>query len=313
MYDFFNGDADGMISLHQYRMFSPAHTLKHTGCKRDINLLRYSTGLKNSKLFVFDLSLKTNQQHVSQAIDNHNSIIWFDHHDPGELIHSDKITCHIDTDPNTCTSWLVDKHLDGMFRPWTIAGAYGDNLHELAEQINPSFVKSQMQTLQTLGETLNYSGYGNTEADLVSHPYETYRDMSKYNNPFEYIDKSELFGKIKTQFDVDRLELDSAEIIMDHVCGQIVLLPETKASVRYSGIYSNNLATDNPDKAFIILSVIEDGYKVSIRAPLNNPTEANTLALRFETGGGREKAAGINYLPSQQLDRLKDEFVSVFG
>ena len=34
----------------------------------------------------------------------------------------------VDADPNCCTNILVDKYVDGLYRPWTICGAYGDNL-----------------------------------------------------------------------------------------------------------------------------------------------------------------------------------------
>lgn len=312
-YDFFNGDADGMISLHQYRMFTPKNTIKHTGIKRDIDLLRYAVTLKKSRLNVFDLSLKANEQYVRRAIANDNDLVWFDHHTPGELESHDRISCHIDTNPNTCTSWIVDKHLDGLYRPWTVAAAYGDNLHQLAVDINPNFAATELQTLQTLGETLNYSGYGNSEADLVSHPLETFRDMCKYMNPFDYVRRSTLFGTIKAQYDKDQIELNNADVVLDDSCGSIVLLPDSKASVRFSGMYSNKMATDSPNKAFVILTRKDDGYKASIRAPLNNPYGANKMADQFETGGGREKAAGINYLPANQLVKLKNIFVTTFS
>lgn len=312
-YDFFNGDADGMISLHQYRTFIPRHTIKHTGLKRDIDLLRYAANIKDTTLYAFDLSLKTNEQHVWRALGNNNTLVWFDHHTPGDLNNHAHVSAHIDTNPNTCTSWIVDKYLDGLYRPWTIAGAYGDNLHELAQEINPEFSDTHMQVLQTLGETLNYSGYGDTEADLVSHPLETFTDMSKYKSPFEYVNRSKLYRKIKSQFDKDQQSLSESHVVLEHKCGYVYLLPEGACSARFSGIYSNKLVNDNPDKAFVILTIKRDGFKASIRSPLNNPHGADALAERFETGGGRAKAAGINFLSTDDLDKLKSEFVSVFG
>ena len=312
-YDFFNGDADGMISLHQFRMYCPANTIKHTGIKRDIDLLRYAAGLHDTKLYVFDLSLESNETHVSHALANGNKLVWFDHHTPGALLDHENIKCYIDTDPNVCTSWLVDQYIDGMHRPWTIAGAYGDNLHELAKKINPSFTDERMSMLKMLGETLNYSGYGNTEADLISHPLETYKDMSKYEDPIEYVNKSGLFDKIHQQFERDTSEMESSEVLYSVDCGDIILLPDTTASVRCSGIHSNKLATQNPDKAYIILTNKDGGYKASIRAPLNAPRGASKLAKQVDTGGGREKAAGINYMPLDSLDRLKEMFVEVFS
>jgi hypothetical protein len=47
---------------------------------------------------------------------------------------------------------------------------------------------------------------------------------------------------------------------------------------------------------------------VSVRAPLSNKSGADVLCKRFETGGGRKAAAGINMLPE---DRIPD-FVAAF-
>ena len=58
-YDFFNGDADGIISLHQYRMHYPQNSEVFTGVKRDVKLLRHCTDIKNSKFTVFDISFSS--------------------------------------------------------------------------------------------------------------------------------------------------------------------------------------------------------------------------------------------------------------
>jgi hypothetical protein len=47
---------------------------------------------------------------------------------------------------------------------------------------------------------------------------------------------------------------------------------------------------------------------VSVRAPLCNKCGADELCKRFDTGGGRKAAAGINMLPE---DRIPD-FVAAF-
>jgi hypothetical protein len=47
---------------------------------------------------------------------------------------------------------------------------------------------------------------------------------------------------------------------------------------------------------------------VSVRAPLVNKTGADELCRRFETGGGRKAAAGINVLPEARVA----EFVAAF-
>jgi len=54
------------------------------------------------------------------------------------------------------------------------------------------------------------------------------------------------------------------------------------------------------------------GFLVSIRAPLSNRKGADTLALQFDTGGGRSAAAGINHLPDAELDRFIQAFRATF-
>jgi hypothetical protein len=55
------------------------------------------------------------------------------------------------------------------------------------------------------------------------------------------------------------------------------------------------------------------GYQVSVRAPWSCRTGADELCRQFETGGGREAAAGINRLPEAELARFKALFNSAWG
>jgi len=313
-YDFFNGDADGIISLHQYRMHYPKDSILYTGVKRDVELLRHCTKIENSKFTIFDISLLSNKVHVDIILSNGNTIRWFDHHEPGNKELGENFEIFVNADPNCCTNILVDKYVDGLYRPWTICGAYGDNLHEQADKLNPNFSKDSMLKLKEVGETLNYNGYGNTESDLTIHPKDVYLDIKNYESPFEYRTKSEVYNKIFTQMKSDESELSSSEILHESETGKVILLPNTKASIRFSGIYSNKQTTDNSDKAFAILTEInEDNYRVSIRSPKNNPYGASTLALSFPTGGGREKAAGINELPKVELKKFVEKFEEVYN
>lgn len=314
-YDIFNGDADGIVSLHQYRMHFPvAKSHLVTGVKRDVELLRHMRLVKHSRLTVFDISHKTNEAHVQGILSNNNRIVWFDHHAAGMVYPSNMFRLTFDTSPNICTNMLVDSYVDGLYRPWTIVGAFGDNLHEQAEELNPGFNDMKMGYLKEIGETLNYNGYGNTENDLTVHPKDVYKDLSKYDSPFDYRRKSDVYDMIHHQKCMDHHELKGSEIMHESWTGKVVLLPDSEASVRYSGIYSNQLSTDTPNQAFLILTKIDgDNYRVSIRAPKSRPHGASALADNFETGGGREKAAGINRLPKNQLNVLIDLFEQQFG
>lgn len=314
-YDIFNGDADGIVSLHQYRMHFPVKKPELvTSMKRDVELLRHMRLVKHSRLTVFDISHKTNEVHVQGILSNNNRIVWFDHHDVGMVYPSNMFRLTFDTSSDVCTNMLVDSYVDGLYRPWTIVGAYGDNLHEQAAALNPGFNDKKMYHLREIGETLNYNGYGNVETDLTVHPKDVYLDLSKYESPFDYRRKSEVYDQIHTQKCADHHELKNSEILHESWTGKVVLLPDSKASVRYSGIYSNQLSTDNPNSAFLILTTVgDDNYRVSIRAPKKRPHGASSLANNFETGGGREKAAGINHLPKNQLNKLIDLFEQQFG
>ena len=91
---------------------------------------------------------------------------------------------------------------------------------------------------------------------------------------------------------------------------------DSAASRRASGTYGNQLAQENPDRAHAILTAqdteLGGGYLVSIRAPLSKRTGADTLAMQFETGGGRAAAAGINHLPEALLKDFIKAFRSAF-
>ena len=70
------------------------------------------------------------------------------------------------------------------------------------------------------------------------------------------------------------------------------------------GVYANGLARQEPRTAHAIMVERAGGYKVSIRAPLADPKGASAVARAFHSGGGREGAAGIDFLPSAERDRL---------
>ncbi len=295
-------------------MHYPKDSEVFTGVKRDVKLLRHCTNIENARFTVFDISLLSNRDNVNTILNKGNSIRWFDHHEPGDTDLGDDFEIFVDADPNCCTNILVDKFLEGLYRPWTICGAYGDNLHEQAEKLNPCFNESSMSQLKEIGETLNYNGYGNKESDLTVHPKDVYLDIKNYESPFQYRDKSDVYYKIHTQMKSDEAELSSSEIMHDTQTGKVILLPDSRASIRYSGIYSNEQTTNNPDKAFAILTLVDgENYRISIRSPKTNPYGASKLALQFPTGGGREKAAGVNELPISELNQFIEKFEEVYG
>jgi len=48
----------------------------------------------------------------------------------------------------------------------------------------------------------------------------------------------------------------------------------------------------------------QGGYRVSLRSPQNAAQGIQHLARQFDSGSGRERAAGIQFLPEQDVERL---------
>ena len=86
VFDIFNGDADGIFALHQYRLTHPCDE-QHlvTGPKRDIKLLSQLEGNVGSKLAVFDISLASNKSSLEAPIKATHTTIYFHHHFAGDI------------------------------------------------------------------------------------------------------------------------------------------------------------------------------------------------------------------------------------
>jgi hypothetical protein len=96
--------------------------------------------------------------------------------------------------------------------------------------------------------------------------------------------------------------------------GKAYILPDEPWSRRVSGSFGNYLAQTEPLLAHAILTARRNGgYVVSVRAPLSNPSGADTLCYQFESGGGRKRAAGINELPESDLARFFTRFSTAFN
>ena len=69
-----------------------------------------------------------------------------------------------------------------------------------------------------------------------------------------------------------------------------------------------------PGRAHAMLSPNSaGGMQVSVRAPLERPFGAAALCLEYQTGGGREAAAGINHLPMETVSAFTGHFLRYFG
>lgn len=315
LFDVFNGDADGICALHQWRLTHPAQTTLVTGVKRDIHLLKKLKVGAGDTATVFDISLDSNREDAARLLNAGASLRWFDHHFAGEPVSHPSLEAHIDTAPDICTSLIVNQLLGGQFRAWAVVAACGDNLHAAARKAaEPLGLKEeQISALAELGELLNYNGYGDSVADLHCAPDDLYREIAPYAEPFSFINASETFKRLRAGFAADIQVAEALTPCLDTTHAAAWVLPDAAWARRVIGVMANRLATATPGRAHALLAPNASGtLTVSVRAPKSRPDGADELCRRFATGGGRKAAAGINRLPPSELDSFLREFSGFF-
>jgi hypothetical protein len=315
-FDVFNGDADGVCALHQMRLVFPCESTLITGPKRDISLLKRVAASSGDDVLVLDVALSKNRDALDSLLEAGVQVRYFDHHQPGDIPAHPNFESHIDTDANVCTSLLVNRHLQGQQQAWAVTGAFGDNLADAARQAAAPLNLStgQLAQLQSLGECLNYNGYGETLDDLFFDPADLYRQLRPYTDPFAFIAESPAYQILKTGYQDDMARAVAVSATEERAAGRIFMLPAEKWARRISGVFGNQLAVESPAQAHAVLTGKPGGgYLVSVRAPLNAKSGADDLCSQFDSGGGRRGAAGINHLPDAELGRFIALFFKTFG
>jgi len=315
-YDVFNGDADGICSLHQLRLADPAPDAKLiTGVKRDISLLSRIQDVRSCHITVLDVSMHSNMEPLQRLLDADNEIVYIDHHFSGEVPDSTYLTHHLDPAADQCTSLIVDQLLNGRFRLWAICGAFGDNLHRVATAAasSLSLTKSDTEKLREIGELLNYNGYGADLQDLYFPPDNLYRALSEYHNPLDFHDRSQYLKTLRMGFDNDMEQALSQPLFSSNNKNRIYRFPDSPWARRVSGVFANLKARENPVGAHALITENSDGtLRISVRAPLSNRCNADRLCRTFPGGGGRSAAAGINALPIDQLNSFTETFNNTY-
>lgn len=316
-YDVFNGDADGIFALHQFRLKYPDNDAKRiTGVKRDIKLLEQLKDVSNSCISVFDISLDSNRLPLEKILLQKNQVDYFDHHFAGEIPHSPGLTTRINPSAETCTSLIVNDFLQSSFSTWAICGAYGDNIHLLAEQLAKAENLSQdrVDQLKELGELFNYNGYGADIKDLHFHPKELYQAIQPFKDPFDFITESSELPALREGYTLDMKRAERVTPLSTTGKNRIYFFPDAPWARRVSGVYSNLRAREKTDAAHAIITENADtSYRISVRAPLRDKRDADTLCKKFPSGGGRAAAAGINSLPKDTFNSFVDAFQSIYS
>jgi len=313
-YDIFNGDADGICALQQLRLEEPRAATLVTGVKRDVRLLDRVTAAAGDELTVLDISLKANAGGVTRLLGAGARLRYFDHHAPGEIPRHANLKAFIDVAPDTCTSLIVDRYLNGRQRLWAVVAAFGDNLAESARRAAGLDVEeADLQRLRELGECINYNAYGDTVDDLHYPPADLYQTVSQYRDPRDFIEGEPVFEVLRIALadDIDRARAIAPEIAAEKAA--LYLLPDAAWSRRIHGHFAHQLARRHPQRAHALLVRRDGGFTVSVRAPLEKPYGADALCAKFETGGGRQAAAGVNRLPEADYGRFVAEFTRAFS
>ncbi|WP_206484652.1 DHHA1 domain-containing protein [Thalassotalea sp. G2M2-11] len=304
-FDVFNGDADGIIALLQLRLAEPRQSQLVTGVKRDIDLLK-QVPLDATSVTVLDVSMEKNHQALAQLLANNIDVFYVDHHRSGDIPQSPHLSATIDTDANTCTSLLINQHLNGQFAHWAVAAAYGDNMIASAEQLAQQLSLSELEKsqLKNLGIYINYNGYGRTVDDLHFSPTDLFNTLLAYPDPLALIaEQGSVYFQLEQAYLADMQQAEQAKVLVDNDQCKMVELPDEKWARRVSGVFGNELANRSPSKAHAVFTINEDGsYTVSLRAPLINKQGAGDICAQFPTGGGRAGAAGINQLPTEMIE-----------
>lgn len=314
-FDVFNGDADGICALQQLRLAKPIESTLITGVKRDISLLDRVYGEKGDEITVLDISLDKNRGNLKPLLDKGLSIEYFDHHFPGDIPEHPHLFTKIDTSANICTSLLINDHLNGAHLPWAVTGAFGDNLHDSARAAAEplQFTEKQLEQLCNLGTYINYNGYGVELSDLLFHPDHLYLKLHPYENPFDFIASEPAYKQLEEGFLNDMASASELKPELQEDKIGVYILPDLPWARRVSGVFGNQLARENTGRAHALLTKLKaGGYRISVRAPLDNKEDADTLCRSFPTGGGRKGAAGINHLPEDLYPLFIDKFRSTY-
>ena len=316
-YDIFNGDADGIIALLQLQLANPVESVKVTGVKRDIQLLKKITPKAGDNIRVLDISMEKNMAELHDALCVGARVMYVDHHKAGDIPNHANLFAHIDLDANMCTSLIVSDLIDKQYHLWAITAAYGDNLFAKAdsEADKLSLTELEKSQLKAFGTYINYNGYGSEVADLHFAPADLFNELLKYKSPLDAINDSEsVYYVLEKAYKADMQKAADAKVLHNCDTAKVILLDDAPWARRVSGVLGNDLANQAPNKAHAVLTYNNKGsYTVSVRAPLNNKQGAVDVCSQFATGGGRAAAAGINELEQQQVEQFITTLVNFYN
>jgi hypothetical protein len=314
----FNGDADGIISQHLLALSGVAPATRITGLKREIHLLDRVSGADAVELYVFDINLASNRADLLRLLENPGTTVtWYDHHEPGDIPASPRLTAHIVNARGACTALLVHAAHPGDPR-WAAMAAFGDNVPEAAEALLRPLSPSPGETaaLREAGELINYNAYGETPADVLFQPLAVAERMAPFSDPAAFLREGGLIGPLRAQLHEDERRMGGLSPVDARKGAALYALPGEAWARRLGSTFANRAALAQPDRAIAVLHPLRDGsFQVSLRAPRGRPDAppASAFAAEFPSGGGRALAAGINRVEPGDVDAFARRFFEVYG
>lgn len=314
--DVFNGDADGICALLQLRLAEARPDAELiTGVKRDIALLQRARVSADDRLTVLDISLDKNRQPLLDALRAGAKVFYADHHYAGEIPEHPNLRALINPAAEVCTSLLVNGHLRGRFAAWAAVGAFGDNLNAGAKTAARALNidDRSLDLLRRLGVCLNYNSYGAAVADLHFAPDDLFKRLLPHADPLLLPEaEPQLLPTLEQGYEEDLAAAQRLRPERATAAVAVYRLPKEAWARRVGGVFGNRLATEHPRRAHAVLTELEDGYLVSVRAPLNDRRGADELCRQFPGGGGRAAAAGINRLAEDRIEEFFEKFAAQY-
>jgi hypothetical protein len=261
----------------------------------------------------FDVSFDRNRDGVMQVLQDGGSVRYFDHHAARALFEHPQLDAHIDQDAQVCTSLLVNRQLQGRYRAWAAVAAFGDNLPAVGKRLASEIGCSARESaaLRKLGELLNYNAYGETVADLHLHPAALYKAMKGFDEPLDFVERSEEFKNLDDGFESDQSERLGLKAHWHNARLAVYVLPALAWARRLSGTLANELVNQNPERSIAGVTPRTDGdYLISIRMAATSALRADAFCSRYPGGGGRLGAAGIDRLAPGELPTFISAFAS---
>jgi hypothetical protein len=315
----FNGDADGLCAQQQLRLAAPGapgDLVLVTGVKRDIRLLERVPAKDGDMVTALDISLDQNRAGLQRLLEAGAWVRYFDHHFAGDIPAHPALLARIDESADVCTSILVDRHLGGRYKAWAIAAAFGDNLAPVAQAMAgamglPAGIAA---VLEQLGTCLNYNAYGESVDDLHVDPAALAREMLPFADPAAFAAESSVCRALIAGYHEDMDLGRRLAPFRERAGATVLLMPDAAWARRAIGVLANERIRNAPGQALAILSPKSGGgFSISVRTPRTAARSAADFCRRFETGGGRQSAGGINHLPDTEVDRFVAAFDACYA